>query len=166
MEVGIEDLFNFGKTKEDSGVEFERLIPHWYWSSWIECLACSDLLIFGLSSYIIYQSFFFLLHFNRRSYNMEHINTIKNQIFSSSAHFIILSVSRKRSSVETLPNTIMMPYYPFTVVKNVDKHPPAFVVTPVLTPTMLLLSSSLLVFVQYMALHTTLPSLKNLNNPL
>ncbi len=30
IEVGIDDLFNFDKTKEDCGPEFTRLIPNWY----------------------------------------------------------------------------------------------------------------------------------------
>lgn len=64
------------------------------------------------------------------------------------AHWSIFNVSRNLSSLDAHPNTIITPSFPLFDMKDVDKHPPAFTVCPVLTPTTFEFSNNLFVFVQ------------------
>jgi len=78
----------------------------------------------------------------------------------------MIDVSLNLESAEMHPRTIIIPYYPYLLMKLVERHPPAFVVIPVFNPKIFLFPNNLFVFVQNAALQTTFPSLKNLKVPL
>ena len=67
-------------------------------------------------------------------------------------HLIIISVSVNLCSVDAHPSTIIMHSSPSLFLKQVDRHPPAFGVTPVFMPITPIFPSNFWVFLQYAGL--------------